>query len=296
MLSESLQQLGEDRLVERLVKLLPPHTDLLTGPGDDCAVVRRDAQWDGLLKTDVVVENVHFLPDETPERIGWKALARAVSDIAAMGGIPEHALVTLLTDPRQPVDKLEGIYKGIVTCALKYGISIAGGETSSLPEKGLVINIALTGRVEKGTAILRSGAQVGDILCVTGQLGGSLGGHHLDFQPRTEEGRLLHAKGVSAMMDLSDGLAKDLPRLCKASGTGAACEENTLPRSEGATIRQALYDGEDYELLFTLSPALWESLRHEWPAELAPVSCIGKITEQTQNPAPLTGGWDHFSR
>lgn len=256
MSSESLQQLGEDRLVERLVKLLPPHADLITGPGDDCAVIRRDEKWDGLLKTDVVVENIHFLPDEAPERIGRKALARAISDIAAMGGIPEHALVTLLTDPGQPVDKLVGIYKGIVNCALKYGISIAGGETSSLPEKGLVINIALTGRVEKGTAILRSGAQVGDLLCVTGQLGGSLSGHHLDFQPRTEEGRLLHAKGVSSMMDLSDGLAKDLPRLCKASGTGAVYEENSLPLNKGATIRQAQHDGEDYELLFTLSPAL----------------------------------------
>ena len=294
----TLATLGEEQLVSRLTDMLPQHSGLLTGPGDDCAVVRRTDDWDELLKTDVVVEKIHFLPEEQPERIGWKALARAVSDIAAMGGIPEYALVTLLADKDQPFKKIQDIYQGLVTCAETYGVGLAGGETSSLPEQGLILNIALTGRVERGTAVLRSGARPGDHICVTGCLGGTLAGHHLDFLPRCREARFLHDGAfASSMMDLSDGLGKDLPRLCRASGVSCRIREQALPMRENCTSLQALTDGEDYELLFTVSPDRISLLQQQWPVDFPQLSIIGEITtrENAKDAPSYPDGWDHFS-
>ena len=289
-----LSQLGENTILQRLLQHLPANEHLLVGPGDDCAVVRGDAEWDILLKTDVVVESVHFTPDTEPERIGRKALARAVSDIAAMGGIPEHALVTLLVHRERPVELPEGIYRGMRALAELYGISLAGGETSALPFDGLVINVALTGRVERGRAVLRSGARPGDLLCVSGKLGGSFpSGRHLDFEPRVTLSRYLMERGLvpSAMMDLSDGLATDLPRLVEASCCGFEMEQNLLPLHEGCSIQQALSDGEDYELLMTFAPEIYNSLNQA--ALPVPVTCIGKIVPQ--NRENLGCGWQHFS-
>ena len=169
----ALSELGENAILQRLLSDIPVNPALITGPGDDCAVVARNDEWDTLLKTDVVVEKLHFTPETSPERIGRKALARAVSDIAAMGGIPEHALITILCHPSRPVELLEGIYRGLNSLAAQFGISLAGGETSGLPYDGLVINVALTGRVEHGNAVLRSGGAPGDQLFVSGVLGGS---------------------------------------------------------------------------------------------------------------------------
>lgn len=293
----SLASLGEDGLIQLLTSELPAHPNLVVGPGDDCAVVRRDDSWDGLLKTDVVVEGIHFLPEEVPERIGWKALARAVSDMAAMGGSPEHALITLLTAKNQPLSKIQGIYRGILTCAQTYGISLAGGETSSLPQ-GLVLNVALTGYVKRGTALLRSGARSGDLICVTGELGDTMKSHHLDFLPRISEGDFLRRHALAtAMMDLSDGLAKDLPRLCRASDTGCRIREVDLPRRNSCSIQQALSDGEDYELLFTVPQNRMDTLKKIWPADFAHFSCIGEILplEEGVLLPGLSGGWDHFS-
>lgn len=293
----SLATLGEDGLIRLLTAGLPSHPDLLVGPGDDCAVVRRDDRWDELLKTDVVVEGIHFLPGEVPERIGRKALARAVSDIAAMGGTPEHALITLLTAKNQPLAKIQEIYRGILDCAQTYGISLAGGETSSLPQ-GLILNVALTGRVERGTALLRSGARPGDLICVTGKLGDTLKNHHLDFHPRINEGNFLREHALAtAMMDLSDGLAKDLPRLCKASGVGCRIQEDDIPRRNGCDILQALSDGEDYELLFTVPKNRMDTLKQLWPEDFSRFSCIGEILPCGDGALlpGLSGGWDHFS-
>lgn len=288
-----LSALGENAVLRRLLPLLPSNDRLLHGAGDDCAVVQRDARWDSLLKTDVVVEGVHFLPGTEPERIGRKALARAVSDIAAMGGLPEHALITLLCHPSRSVSLLEGVYRGMAALASGYHISIAGGETSSLPYDGLVINVALTGRVEHGKAVLRSGGSPGDLLYVSGRLGGSFpSGRHLDFEPRVSLARALMEADMrpSAMMDLSDGLATDLPRLAQASQCGFALSTEALPCHAGCTPQQALCDGEDYELLMAFPPALAERL----PSLSLPMPlfCIGSLV--AEGASELGSGWQHF--
>ena len=292
-MSTPLSQLGENAVLKRLLRQLTTQAPMLTGPGDDCAVVPRNAQWDTLLKTDVDVEAVHFTRDTEPERVGHKALARAVSDIAAMGGIPEYALITLLMHPERTVEYAEGIYRGINRLASRCGISVAGGETSSLPYDGIVINVALTGRVERGRAILRSGGRVGDIICVTGPLGGSFpSGHHLDFEPRLELARhfMAHGPVPTAMMDLSDGLAVDLPRLAAACGCGFTLDYSAIPCNPGCSTEQAIGDGEDYELLLTLAPADFEALSHlDIPS---PLFVIGTLSTNAEN--SLSRGWQHF--
>lgn len=293
-MSPCLSELGEDALLARLLRGLPTNDSLLVGPGDDCAVVARDAQWDTLLKTDVVVEGVHFLRETAPERIGRKALARAVSDIAAMGGLPEHALVTLLVHRSRPAELVEGIYRGLNALAEEFGIAVAGGETSSLPQDGMVLNIALTGRCERGQALLRSGGRPGDKLFVTGVLGGSFASEwHLDFEPRVRFARFLRGQGIrpTAMMDLSDGLGTDAPRLAAASRCGLRIDPALLPLRPGCTPEQALSDGEDYELLMALSPADADRLTTlDAPLQ---VTCIGSLCPPAQG-SFLPSGWQHF--
>lgn len=282
-------------MLRRLLSCMPTggNEALLLGPGDDCAIARRDDEWDSLLKTDALVEGVHFSPGTEPELIGRKALARAVSDIAAMGGVPEHALITLFVHRSRPVELLEGIYRGLAALAGEFSISLAGGETSALPQDGLAIAITLTGKVERGQAILRSGGQAGDVICVSGALGGSFeSGRHLSFTPRVALARKLMTEGwrPHAMMDLSDGLAVDLPRLARASNCGYMLDEAKLPCQAGCTPQQALCDGEDYELLLALPPSLAELLPQRPELGLCP---IGKLTNGSA--ADMSGGWQHFS-
>lgn len=287
-----LSKLGENAVLERLLSHLSPHAPLITGPGDDCAVIPGDEEWDILLKTDVVVENIHFTPDTAPERIGHKAIARAISDIAAMGGLPEYALITLLMHPSRSLESAEGIYRGISRTAARFGISVAGGETSSLPTDGLVINVALTGRIERGQAILRSGGNPGDIICVSGPLGGSFpSGHHLDFEPRLNLSRFFMQEGPrpTAMMDLSDGLGTDLPRLARASDCGFQLNLDKLPLNPACSPQQGLTDGEDYELLFTISPENLARLTGSCPYSIYP---IGALTDSATT-TPVEG-WQHF--
>lgn len=289
----ALSELGENAILQRLLSDIPVNAALITGPGDDCAVVARNDEWDTLLKTDVVVEKLHFTPETSPERIGRKALARAVSDIAAMGGIPEHALITILCHPSRPVALLEGIYRGLNSLAAQFGISLAGGETSGLPYDGLVINVALAGRVEHGNAVLRSGGAPGDQLFVSGVLGGSFPSEwHLDFEPRVELARGLLKAGIrpSAMMDLSDGLGSDLPRLAAASGCGFEIREQDLPCRPGFSPADAVSHGEDYELLIALPPSQVEILATSSFADaLHNIGCL------TPHPTPeIASGWQHF--
>ncbi len=293
MSTTPLTSLGELAVLDCLLRGLPTNGGLLTGPGDDCAVVARDAQWDTLLKTDAVVEGIHFTRGTEPQCIGHKALARALSDIAAMGGIPEHALITLLVHPGRNLELLEGIYEGLASLARRFGVSLAGGETTSLPEDGLALSVALTGRVERGKAILRSGGRPGNILAVSGHLGGSFGsGRHLDFLPCIDLARSLVSIGAApqAMMDLSDGLACDLPRLARASGCGFELDEASLPCHEGCSTQQAISDGEDYELLMAFDPDVWERVCH---LELQrPLTRIGFL--RAGDHTNLSGGWQHF--
>ena len=194
-----------------------------------------------LLKTDCVIEGVHFAPDAEPAQIGWKALCRPLSDLAATGGKPAYALVTLGLNPRATLDWATGVYDGIARAAREFGVCVVGGETASTPGPSF-LSVCLTGTVRRGRCVTRSGGRPGDLLFVTGTLGGSLpSGRHLTFRPRLEEARWLTANfPIRAMMDLSDGLAADLPRMARASGTGFVVERAALPRDG------RLHDGAGY--------------------------------------------------
>lgn len=292
-----LSDSSEDSLISAITEQLEQRPDVLVGPGDDCAVVELPSGDLQLLKTDCVVESVHFLSEEQAHRVGWKAIARVVSDITAMGGTPQAFVVTLVLRPDTAVEWVEELYRGMQRCANSFQLSIVGGETSSAPAgSSNVISVAGTGHVAKGDSVLRSTSSAGDIIFVTGLLGGSIAGKHLDFTPRMEESKWLvkHCK-PTAMMDLSDGLAKDLPRLARLSNLGHQLDLSRIPCSPGCSTQQALSDGEDYELLFTVSQQLAEQLRTDWPKNLTPITAIGKMTEASDSNEKLDGGWDHFS-
>ncbi|XHR28784.1 MAG: thiamine-phosphate kinase [Chthoniobacteraceae bacterium] len=288
-----LSQLGEEALVARLTHGLPRNEGLLVGPGDDCAVVgRRNAPLWTLLKTDCVIEGIHFTPETDFARVGWKALARNVSDIAVMGGLPEHALVTVAFPGELAVEKAEALYAGLARCAGEFGISLAGGETARSPGP-VFVSVALTGRVERGRCVLRSGGKPGDVLFVTGTLGGSIEGKHLDFMPRVPEARWLteHFR-LHAMMDLSDGLGADLPRLARASGCGFELS-GSLPLTPGCSHDAGLSDGEDFELLFAASPRQAARIEQAWPFATLPLTRVGLLTANT--PPATLHGFDHFA-
>lgn len=295
-----LAHLGEDELITQLTAELRMDDSVVCGPGDDCAVLTGAcSNYLDLLKTDTVVVEVHFVKNENPEAVGWKAVARAVSDIAAMGGEPTAAVVTLVAPETLELATVKGWYRGMQKVADAFDFSIVGGETSSIASSQTMISVAMTGRVEPDRCVYRSGAQLGDAILVTGMLGGSLfSGRHLNFQPRLPEARWLteHFK-LHAMMDLSDGLAKDLPRMMRASGTGYRIDEESLPCHGGVNRRAALTDGEDYELLFTLASDQVEILQSAWQQRFASelkLSVIGEVLEKTA--IPLQGGWEHFSK
>jgi thiamine-monophosphate kinase len=295
----TLADWGEDRVVAALTRELALDANVLVGAGDDCAVIGRkhDARWQ-LLKTDAVVEGVHFLANEDPQRVGWKALCRAISDIAAMGGTPAQALITLAAPVTTPVAHVQALYAGLRKAARKYGVAIVGGETSRSPGP-LFLSITLTGWVERTHCVLRSGGRAGDLLYVTGRLGGSLAGKHLDFRPRVEEARWLvsHFR-PHAMMDLSDGLGADLPRLAAASGCGYVLDEARLPLTRGCTPVQAMGDGEDFELLFAFPSRTASALEVAWKKRFprVPLTQVGHLTRQSSSTIlPSTHGYDHFA-
>jgi thiamine-monophosphate kinase len=292
----TLGHLTEDRFLKEILTGLPEGRNVLTGPGDDCAVVQSPGSRDLLLlKTDCVVEGVHYLPTHEPERVGWKALCRALSDIGAMGGEPLHALVTVFTPSTVRVAYWKQFYKGLGKAAKKFGVGIVGGETTRAGHTAVAVS--LTGRVEPGRLLRRSGGRPGDRLFVTGTLGGSLEGKHLDFIPRVAEGRWLGAHGaVRAMMDLSDGLATDLPRLAAASGCGFEIDFSALPRTRGCDVERALTDGEDYELLLAVPPRQTDRLTRAWKGVFPKVRLteIGRLTEPGTSSSALPQGFDHF--
>lgn len=295
-----MSDIGEDELIARLTAGLRMGEQVICGPGDDCAVLKgSDTGWLDLLKTDVVVEGVHFCRDDDPEAVGWKAIARPLSDIAAMGGIPNAAVVTIVAPGDLEVAIVEGWYRGLQKAAESFAVSVVGGETSSTRSGGAMISLTMTGRVEKDRCVYRSGAKKGDAILVTGRLGGSLtSGRHLSFIPRLAEARWLteHFK-PHAMMDLSDGLAKDLPRMMKQSGIGYRLDESEVPCHEDVDLEAAVSEGEDFELLFTISQKTTPDLLSAWKKQFGgdlELTVIGKVTETTET--PLIGGWDHFSK
>ena len=297
----TVSEFGEDRLVAALLAQLPAGggRGVLAGAGDDCAVVRPVGakHWE-LLKTDCVIEGVHFSKDTPPLAVGWKALCRPLSDIAAMGGKPRHALVTLALPGDASVEYATAVYAGIGRAAGEFGVAVVGGETARTPGP-CFLSVVVTGSVRRDRAVMRGGGRPGDRLFVTGQLGGSLpSGRHLSFRPRLAEARWLVTRfRIRAMMDLSDGLAADLPRMAAASGTGFAVDPASLPRHEGCTVAQALGDGEDYELLFAVGPKqtakLERAWRDRWPD--VPLTAVGDLANQgTQLGLEMAQGYDHF--
>lgn len=284
---KTLRDIGENQLLRGLLPLLPQRADTLVGPGDDCAVVRiRGSVDDWLFTTDPVIEHNHFLPVTPARLVGRKAIARAVSDFAAMGGTPLWILVDLVAPASTPVARIRGLYDGMIAAARVWNLGILGGDTA----EGDILELHITGigRIPHGTAVLRSGACAGDLIYVTGALGGAYfpgHRHHLLFDPRLEAGRFLAAKKfATAMMDLSDGLAADLPRLLDASRRGARLEAAAIPASRaarkiGRPLDHALSDGEDYELLFTLAPRDRARFESAWKKKFPqlPATCIGTI-------------------
>jgi thiamine-monophosphate kinase len=295
---QTVSQLGEDALIRRVSASLTTDKTVLAGVGDDCAVVSAPGAGRAiLLKTDAVVENVHFRRDTPPRLIGRKALARVVSDIAAMGGAPHHAMITLVMRRATEVSFVEEVYAGLRDVAAPHGINIVGGETSR--GDTLVISVSLMGSVAARSVPGRRGGRAGDALYVTGRLGGSIRGRHLTFTPRVAEGQwLMKNFAVHAMMDLSDGLAKDLPRLAGASALEFAVDEGAIPCTRGCTAEQAWADGEDYELLFALSPRSEERLMKEWRRKFpeTELTRIGALVAAGEGIVPsfASKGWDHF--
>jgi thiamine-monophosphate kinase len=299
----TLRDIGEDALIERIARLVPLPAGVAAGPGDDCAVVDEstDPQDDDvltLLKTDAIVESIHYPPDTDPQRVGWKAIMRLVSDFAAMGGAPDRFLSTIAMPPERAVAWVDGLYQGMARALEWSGAKIAGGETSAVPtDSAAVISIAATGRVKRKHLTLRSTAMPGDAIYVTGRLGGSFAsGRHLDFFPRLAEAAwLVRQFKPSSMMDLSDGLAADLPKLARASGVGFTLDRAAVPRHAGVELDAALNDGEDFELLFTHRgdpSALASAWKSAFPDVL--LTQIGEITGREADPIP-PGGWHHFS-
>lgn len=299
-----------------LKSLLPrfvQRPDVATGPGDDCAVLRMaGSRHDLLATTDPVIRNHHFLDNTPLNFVARKAVARAISDMAAMGGEAAWILTDVVAPAAFPADSVRALYGALEKAAREFGLSIVGGDLSEGPE--LEIHVTALGTVPRGTAVLRSGARAGDALFVTGALGASWtdgNTHQYTFQPRLEEGNFLRARRfASAMMDLSDGLGADLPRLLDASGVGCAIEAERIPLSEAARrtdspLEHAWNDGEDFELLFSVPSEKVAALLRAWPKKFPelPLSRIGTVLPTDQGRtfslggrkmALPPGGFNHF--
>jgi thiamine-monophosphate kinase len=272
---------------------------VIAGAGDDCAIVESQGKKNLLvLKTDCVVEKIHFAPATDPIHVGWKAMMRALSDFAAISAVPQVALITLIVPAIRSTSWVKKLYRGLRRAASRFDVGIVGGETSATRGPS-VISVSVSGFVEKGRWISRGGGKNGDDLFVTGRLGGSLRGKHLQFIPRIEESRWLTKNfRVHAMMDLSDGLGADLPRLAKASKLGFKINKKSLPLARGAKIDNAISDGEDYELLFAISPRHRASLEKRWREKFPKLSLtrIGRLAQRLCDSTSqhLSGGYVHF--
>jgi thiamine-monophosphate kinase len=335
---EKLKKMSEDALIERMKVLLGESgRGVAVGIGDDAAVISQPrCELDTLITTDLLVEGTHFRLDwASPYQIGWKSLAASVSDIAAMGGRPTAAVISIGVRPRYGDYFVESLYEGIRACAERYGVTIAGGDTV-LSEKAAVINVALTGTVARGRAVLRKGARPGDVLLVTSTCGDSAAGlhilgatdgnrknmtpvmrdlaaRHLKPEPSVEAGLAAAASGaVTAMMDLSDGLARDLPRLAKRSVVGAVVRATDIPVSPELAafcermnpieydekkelfelpyypFELAMSGGEDYNLLMAADPDKADGLISLIGSLGIPITRIGEIVPQSDGLTLIT--------
>ena len=299
-----LRDIGEDRLLGQLLSRLSFGKEVVNGPGDDCAVVEtRDHRNLLVLKTDCVVAGVHFLPTANALDVGWKAMMRPLSDFAATSAVPQSALITLIAPEQTNVEWVERLYRGLGRAAKRFKVSIVGGEMSGTTGP-VAVSVSVTGFVERDRCLSRRGGKVGDDLFVTGRLGGAVKQRHLQFIPRIVESRWLTRNfPIHAMMDLSDGLGADLPRLAKASRVGFAIEIENLPLARGAKVDNAISEGEDYELLFAVSPRERNRLERDWRKKFPklPLTRIGRLNPKSEsalgvrNPK-LARGYVHFQQ
>ena len=312
--------MDEREIIKILTADLPTNENTVIGAGDDCAAVRLPAGEETLLlKTDAVVEGVHFTRNDPPQLVGRKALARCLSDVASMGGRPDSALVSLGLPSNRDGAFLREVYFGLRSLAEKFGVAVVGGETTRCPG-AFFLSVTLTGYTDSQGGVRRSGARVGDAIFVSGLLGGSQSGRHLNFEPRVNEALWLtkHFR-PRAMMDVSDGLASDLKILLRASEVGAWIDEAFIPVSGEAKRRfrdrvsekppllAALTDGEDFELLFTLASEIAVAVKDEWQAQFpkTPLSLIGRVESGSQlrlkrnkgiQSLEALHGYDHFQK
>jgi thiamine-monophosphate kinase len=256
------------------------------GPGDDCAIVMCGTEK-LLITVDQLLEGVHFnLAEHGPKNVGRKAMARNLSDVASMAALPLGAVASVALPKGFKRDDAETLYLAMKTTGETFHCPIVGGDISTWPEK-LAISVTIFARPAGIKPILRSGAKVGDVLCVTGSLGGAWKTtRHLKFVPRINEARILASRHeLHAMIDLSDGLASDLRHICESSGVGAEIVAADVPihgdakNAQPSPLEAALCDGEDYELLFALPPNHAEQLIREQPLTV-PVSRIGTVTAE----------------
>jgi thiamine-monophosphate kinase len=302
---------------------------LIQGIGDDCAVLRlarSGKATDTLVTTDFSLEGIHFRRDwHSPESVGHRCLARGLSDVAAMGGEPVAAFLSLALPRDLPQSWVERFARSLIRLAERYGVTLAGGDTAESP-RGVLADIVVLGSLPKGNAVLRSGARPGDRIYVSGELGGSAAAvwemrkrpkrklnpreysRHFFPEPRIELGRILREKKIaSAMIDTSDGLSTDLAHICEESEVGAELQADAIPLarvgklSREVGIEFALHGGEDYELLFTAPP------NKRVPSRLAgvPITQIGHITRSKRVTLMNSNGvgheleprgWEHFRK
>jgi thiamine-monophosphate kinase len=297
-----LGALGEDRLLNQIVLNLPGGrtSRIFAGSADDCAIVEIPGSKKQLvLKTDCVVEGVHFVHGTNASDVGWKAMMRSLSDFAAASAIPQFALITLIVPQQTKVAWVRGLYRGLHRAASRFGVSIVGGETSNTPGPA-AISVTIIGFVEKSRWASRRGGRSGDDLFVTGRLGGALKQKHLKFVARIEQSRWLTKNfSIHAMIDLSDGLGTDLPRLARASKVGFDIELENLPLARDATIDNAISEGEDYELLFAISPRDRNSLERQWRRKfpkllLTRIGSLNRKSKTANRKLPL--GYLHFQQ
>ena len=285
--------MNEFELIAKIARSLPVNEQVIRGAGDDCAVLDLGIKDRLVLfKTDAVVEGIHFTTETPPQKIGRKALARVLSDVAAAAGEPVSCLVTLGLKSQFDPDWVLKFYDSLNDLAREFDMSVSGGETTRTTG-AFFASVSLIGTIPRNRVITRAGAKDGDAIFVSGELGGSIEGRHLEFQPRIAEAQWLAENfTIHAMMDLSDGLAGDLRHILQSSHVGAELLSSAIPITRAVKLKArmessakppllaALTDGEDYELLFTVASrdavAVLDGWKKHFPR--TKLSCIGKIT------------------
>lgn len=305
-----LSQLGEFGLIDRIAKRESRLPSTIVGIGDDAAVLQMTNGKYLLITTDTFIENVHFrLKTISFSHLGQKVLAANISDIAAMGGWPTHALVTVGAPKTMEVKAIDELYRGINSLAREYRIDIIGGDTVQSP-KEVVVSIVLLGEVEKEFLLTRSKAKVGDAILVTGLFGGPAAVNYehrtQSTEHRTQEARIIaKSKLATSMIDSSDGLVRSVLEICRASKAGARIWLDSVPIAKGSTLEQALYGGEEYELVFTTPRSKAVEVKNLiWRRTGTKVSIVGEMVAKKRGMKlvdihgkvsdPKSGGYEHF--